>query len=75
MRGSKRITAPSTVLAERLRDEAMAPEIVSRLGAPLFVEMSPGGVRASCKGFVASGPDRASALRALVDQLERDASL
>ena len=47
-----------------------APEVVSRLGGPLFVEMWPGHVRATCAGVTAVGPDRAAALRALADRFD-----
>ena len=47
-----------------------APEIVDRLGAPLFMETAPGNVRATCRGFVGAGADRVSALRDLAEQIE-----
>jgi hypothetical protein len=47
-----------------------APEIVSRLGGPVFVDMRQGFVRATCQGVTGVGPDRASALRALADQVK-----
>lgn len=47
-----------------------APEIVSRLGGPLFVDMQQGCVRVTCQGVTGVGPDRASALRALADQVK-----
>ena len=47
-----------------------APEVASRLGGPLFIEMWPGHVRATCAGVTAVGPDRAAALRALADRFD-----
>jgi hypothetical protein len=53
-----------------VRADPRAPEIVDRLGAPLFMETAPGNVRATCRGFVGTGADRDSALRDLADQIE-----
>ena len=55
-----------------VRPELRAPEIVERLGAPLFMETAPGNVRAICHGFVGTGADRDSALRDLAEQIEED---
>ena len=52
-----------------LQSDPQAPEIVDRLGAPLFMETAPGNVRATCRGFVGAGADRVSALRALAEQI------
>jgi hypothetical protein len=46
-----------------------APELVSRLGGPDFVDMRPGHVQATCAGLTGAGPDRTSAFRALADQV------
>lgn len=45
------------------------PEIVSRLGRPIFVDMSPGRVRITCRGVTATGPTRTAAIRELADKL------
>jgi len=45
------------------------PQIVSRLGGPIWVEMSPGRVRITCRGVTAVGPTRADAIRELADRL------
>ncbi|HVK15270.1 MAG TPA: hypothetical protein VM597_41405 [Gemmataceae bacterium] len=52
------------------RPGCRAPEIVARLGSPVFVDMRPGCVRVTCQGVTGVGPDRASALRALADQVK-----
>ena len=52
------------------RPAVSAPEVVSRLGGPVFVDMRPGHVRATCKGVTGVGPDRATAFRALADQFD-----
>ena len=44
--------------------------IVSRLGAPVFVDMRPGYVCVTCKGVTGVGPDRATAFGALADQFD-----
>jgi hypothetical protein len=54
------------------RTDPLAPEIVDRLGAPLFMETAPGNVRATCRGLVGAGTDRDSALRDLAEQIEDD---
>jgi hypothetical protein len=46
-----------------------APEIVARLGGPVFVDRRQGCVRVTCQGVTGVGPDRASAFRALADQV------
>ncbi len=45
-----------------------APEIVSLLGGPVFVDARPGQVRAICEGVTGVGSDRRSALRALAER-------
>jgi hypothetical protein len=45
-----------------------APEIVSLLGGPVFVDMRPGHVRVTCEGVSGVGADRRSAFRALAEQ-------
>jgi hypothetical protein len=58
-------------MSDARRDEAeegdrwRAPEVVARLGGPVFVDMRPGHVRATCAGVTGVGPDRAAAFRAL----------
>jgi hypothetical protein len=52
------------------RSGCRAPEIVSRLGGPVFVDMRRGYVRVTCQGVTGVGPDRASAFRALADQVK-----
>ena len=52
------------------RPGCRAPEIVSRLGGPVFVDMRPGCVRVTCQGVTGVGPDRATAFRALADQVK-----
>jgi hypothetical protein len=47
-----------------------APEIVARLGGPVFVDMQQGCVRVTCQCVTGVGPDRASAFRALADQVK-----
>jgi hypothetical protein len=44
-----------------------APEIVSLLGGPVFVDMRPGHVRVICEGVTGVGADRKSAFRALAE--------
>jgi hypothetical protein len=52
------------------RPAMSAPEVVSRLGWPVFVDMRPGYVLVTCKGVTGVGPDRASAFRALAEQFD-----
>jgi len=60
----------SAVSEQRSPSRWPAPEIVSRLGGPVFVDMRPGHVRVVCQGFIGVGPDRMSAFRALADQVK-----
>lgn len=51
-----------------VRREYRAPEIVSLLGGPVFVDMRPGIVRVTCEGVTGVGADRKSAFTALAEQ-------
>lgn len=52
------------------RPDGTAPGVVALLGGPVFVDIRPGHIRATFGGVTGVGPDRASAFRALEEQVK-----